>query len=79
MLEKYDCLDLSTPTVWEKKENPYFCKTEGWKGQLEYENGELIDVFLSINPYKFFESTSDPNLNITDFLGDDLNNLLKDL
>lgn len=81
VLGKYDSLDLSTPMVWGLGEEPYFCKTEGMSGSLTYHNGETIHLFLAINPYKVFESSDDSgdSSSASDFLGDDLDDLLSGL
>ena len=79
VLEKYQSLDLSTPMIWTKEDTPYFCKSDGLNGALTYHNGESIHVFLAINPYKVFESSDNSGSSGSDFLGDDLDDLLSGL
>jgi CheY-specific phosphatase CheX len=53
---------------------PYFCRSEGLAGHLLYGDSK-INVFLSINPYKVFQSeeASSDSLDLSSFLdGDDL-------
>ncbi|MCM8535651.1 MAG: chemotaxis protein CheX [Lentisphaeraceae bacterium] len=81
VLAKYECLDLSTPMIWEKDDSPYFCRTEGMSGHLIYENDKTnVNVFLAINPYKVFDATpAATDDSSSDFLGDDLDDLLSGL
>ena len=75
-------LDLSTPMIWEKDDSPYFCRTEGLSGSLTYDvDKTLIHIFLAINPYKVFESddSNGDSSDGSDFLGDDLDDLLSGL
>ena len=77
--KKYGSLDLSTPIFWNKDESPYFCKADGAIGSVIYHNGNTIDLFLAVNPYKVFEPSEDCLSDVTDILGDDLDDLLNSL
>jgi len=78
LLKAYDSLDLSTPNVYEKSEVPFFCKSEGFIGQLTYSSGDMINCYISISPYLFLnKSDDDDSFDIGSFLaGDDLDDLL---
>jgi hypothetical protein len=81
LLEKYESLDLSTPSVYEKNEAPFFCKSEGLSGTVKYHTGELINIYISINPYLTMDKgKDDTEFDIGSFLdGDDLDSLLSGL
>lgn len=81
MLKTYDCLDLSIPSVYERSDVPFFCKSEGLTGSLNYHNGETINVYISINLYLTLEKDeNEEDFDIGSFLdGDDLDDLLSGL
>ena len=81
LLAAYDSLDLSTPSVYEKSNVPFFCKSEGLTGSLTYHNDESINVYISINPYLTMDKNDDDeDFDISSFLdGDDLDDLLSGL
>jgi len=83
LLEAYECLDLSTPSVYSKDSTPFFCKSEGFCGKLNYSNGDVINVYISVNPYMSMDkdnSTGGDDFDLEDFLGgDDLDDLLNGL
>ena len=81
LLDTYDSLDLSTPSVYEKSEVPFFCKSEGLIGQLTYFTGEVLNCYISISPYLSLEKSDDEeDFDIGSFLdGDDLDDLLNGL
>ncbi|MCM8540170.1 MAG: hypothetical protein NE328_07825 [Lentisphaeraceae bacterium] len=81
LLENYECLDLSTPSVYEISEVPFFCKSDGLTGTVKYHTGELINVYISINPYLTMDKGDDSEeFDIENFLdGDDLDSLLSGL
>ena len=80
LLEAYECLDLSTPSVYTKESVPFFCKSEGFCGKLEYESGKALNVYISINAYLSFEKEEGNDFDLESFLdGDDLDDLLNGL
>ena len=81
LLDAYECLDLSTPSVYEKSETPFFCKSDGLIGHLEYHSGGKINIYISITPYLTVEKSDDgEEFDIDSFLGgDDLDDLLSGL
>ncbi|MCM8526632.1 MAG: hypothetical protein NE327_08960 [Lentisphaeraceae bacterium] len=81
LLTSYECLDLSTPSVYEKNEVPFFCKSEGLTGKLGYSTGESINAYISINPYLTMDKGDEgDDFDIGSFLdGDDLDDLLSGL
>ena len=73
----YEWLDLSTPSVWEKNCAPFFCKSEGLSGKLMFGDDD-INTYLTVSPYKIL-TNSDDGIDISDFLDDDLDDLLSGL
>lgn len=80
LLDAYDSLDLSTPSVYTKEDVPFFCKSDGFCGSLSYPNGEKINCYISISPYISVEKSDGDEFDISSFLeGDDLDDLLNGL
>lgn len=81
LLEAYECLDLSTPSVYNKDSVPFFCKSEGFSGRLSYPTGGSINVYISINAYLSLEKEKGAEeFDLGSFLdGDDLDDLLSGL
>ena len=82
LLEAYECLDLSTPSVYTKDSVPFFCKSDGFCGKLNYANGANINVYISINAYLSLEKdeSDGDDFDLGSFLdGDDLDDLLSGL
>lgn len=81
LLEQYEVLDLSTPSVYEKQEVPFFCKSEGLQGIVSYHDNKEIEVYISISPYLTMNKSGEcDDFDIGSFLdGDDLDDLLSGL
>ena len=74
----YQWLDLSTPTVSTGSDRPFFCKSEGMAGRLDF-NGESLQIYLTVSAYRILEQSADEGVDISDFLDDDLDDLLSGL
>ena len=83
LLEAYECLDLSTPSVYSKDSVPFFCKSEGFSCKLNYANKQTVNIYISINAYMSLDkedSSGGDDFDLDDFLdGDDLDDLLSGL
>lgn len=80
LLDAYESLDLSTPSVYTREDVPFFCKSDGFCGSLKFPNGENINCYISVSPYILVEKSDDEEFDIGSFLeGDDLDDLLNGL
>jgi hypothetical protein len=66
----YKWLDLGVPCSWNQHNKPFFCKSDGYSGALQYKN-EKINIHVSINPYKILELLEGEGIDLSEFLDDD--------
>jgi len=74
----YEWLDLSTPSVSSGSDRPFFCKSEGLAGQIQF-NDSKANIYITISAYRILEPSDDKGVDISDFLDDDLDDLLSGL